>query len=463
MRQQTSDTTQKPTGLQYAGVVTPVVKNKLNWLPARNKSCDSMDRSTATSATTDDSRSVATLATEDEREATASALLMVAKVAERESQQYYLKGMVVDGRPRRVPPAVSSSASTCSSSSVPLKKRKKQFDILRRQQQHQTDVGKEACHVSPVSHDNGNPSPDGNRTQSYDSKDLGSSVSSPQGETTQELLDSSKVHSTAQIGAGASLPVSQVLIPHFPTVLHQVLADKKHTVDEKGPIIRWLPDGESWTVENWNSMRKQVLPKFFSDLRDENGSSCGTIDAFLHNIDAWGFEEIKNGPNAGAYRHNVSIAQICITMYCYCCHQSILSKHIAFISPKFIQLFVITAFYQGSTKALCQNATQRQCRRQEGTKDNLAEPQRSRRNGEDDASGTHAGDSRYQKSAKSTSEQASSIRDQRHGDERSRSSSLALFERACSGHSLGRTCRATQRDFPRPCLWNESRSCHERQ
>lgn len=309
MRQQTSDSIPKQTNLQYTGVVTPTVKNKLNWLSASssNKSCDSMDRSTATN--TDDSRSIATLATEDEREATASALLMVAKAAERE--QNYLKEMVLDGesdRPSGVPPAISSSASSCSSSTVPLKKRKKQLDILRRQQ---TDA-KDAYHVSPVSHDSGTPSSAGTRTQSYDSKDLSSSASLPQGESTQELLDSSKVHSPGQIGAKSTLPVSQVVIPHFPTVLHQVLANQKDSSDEKGPIIRWLADGECWKVENWNSMRKQVLPKYFSDLRDENGSSCGTIDAFLHNIDAWGFEEIKNGPNAGAYRHNVSI---CMTLY----------------------------------------------------------------------------------------------------------------------------------------------------
>lgn len=323
MRQHTSDdlstASQKPTtsSLQYgvhsSGVVTPTVKKNggLNWLTASNKSSDSTDRSTTT--TTDDNRSIATLATEDEREATASALLMVAKAAEREHQQHYLKGMVVDSsnvgdnRPTGVVPAVSASASTCSASTVPLKKRKKKLDILMR---HHQNVDKEACHVSPVSHDGGNSSSSGNLLQSYDSKDLG--LSSPKGETTQELLDSSKVHSTTQIGAGAALPVEQVLIPHFPTVLHQVLANK-----ELATIIRWLPDGEAWRVENWNAMRRQVLPKYFADLRDENGSSCGTIDAFLHNIDAWGMDEIKNGPNAGAYRHNLFIRgaqKLCVKM-----------------------------------------------------------------------------------------------------------------------------------------------------
>ena len=324
MRQQTSDNMSTashktaasalPYGAHSSGVVTPVIKNKgsLPWLTAGNKSSDSTDRSTVTSATADDSRSIATMGTEDEREATASALLMVAKAAEREHQQHYLKGMVVDSNtagnnvPSGVLPTVSSSASTSSSSTVPLKKRKKTLDILRRQQ-HQTEVEKDACHVSPVSHDSSNPSSSSTRTQSYDSKDLGASSLSSKGESTQELLDSSKVLNTAQIGAGDTIPVAQVLIPHFPTVLHKVLADKELATDNKGAVIRWMPDGEAWKVENWNAMRKKVLPKYFSELRDENGTACGTIDAFLHNIDVWGFEEIKSGPNAGAYHHNVSI------------------------------------------------------------------------------------------------------------------------------------------------------------
>ena len=380
-------------GLQYvahvSGVVTPVVKSKggLPWLTAGNKSSDSTDRST-----TDDSRSIATLATEDEREATASALLMVAKAAEREHQQQHLKGMVVDSsNAGAVLASVLSSASTCSTSTVPLKKRKKQLDILRRQQNHHQTVAeaeKEACHVSPVSLQSSvNPSP-GNRAHSYDSKDLAlgsSSMTSPQGETTQELLDSSKVHSTAQIGASGSsvVPISQVVIPHFPTVLHRVLADTGLTT-EQGPAIRWLQDGESWKVENWNAMRRIVLPKYFSNLREEYGSSCGTIDAFLYQIDVWGFEEIKSGANAGAYRHNVRICLIVCSwraMFSRMCGNT---KHLTNIS---FATLTATALYSRSTKTLRQDAThlrfglecrhqhrrhcQRNEQRQKGTKDCL--------------------------------------------------------------------------------------------
>ena len=315
MRQQSSDNSMNQmsgntaaTALQYnghpSGIVTPVVKSKagLAWLATgRNKSSDSTDRSMATAGTTDDSRSIATLGTEDEREATASALLMVAKAAELEQQQqqqHYLKGMVVDNT-SVVLPSIPSAVSRGSPSTVPLKKRKKQ-------------LREDACHVSPFSHSSNdrestNSSATGNHAHSYDSKDMGpSSLARPKGEMTQELLDSSKVHSTAQIGAGATLPISQVLIHHFPTVLHQVLVDKELATDEKGPAIQWLSNGESFKVNDWNAMRRQVLPKYFSDLRDEHESSSGTIDAFLYHIDAWGFEEIKTGPNSGAYCHDVS-------------------------------------------------------------------------------------------------------------------------------------------------------------
>jgi len=195
------------------------------------------------------------------------------------------------------------------------------------------------CHISPVSHsstENGmvgtrtesiedgtpvrrtNPPPTNNSAHSYDSKDSHPSYRNSgvvsKGESTQELLDSSKVHSTAQIVAPTSSTFpSQVVISHFPTVLHHVLVDK----DFDGKVVQWLPDGEAWKVIRWDAMRRQVLPKYFADLRDENGSSCGTIDAFLYHLDAWGFNEIQNGTNAGAYRHDLFIRgaqKLCVKM-----------------------------------------------------------------------------------------------------------------------------------------------------
>lgn len=104
---------------------------------------------------------------------------------------------------------------------------------------------------------------------------------------------------------------SQVIIPHFPTVLHRVLADQQLA----GSVLTWLPDGESWKVLRWDAFRREVLPQYFSTLRDENGSGCGTIDAFLYHLTAWGFEEVRDGSAVGAYRHDVSI-HVCILAGC---------------------------------------------------------------------------------------------------------------------------------------------------
>jgi hypothetical protein len=313
-----------------SGVVTPLVGSK-PWVGARSdgihgalmpsleahKSMDSTDRSIGTTGTKqyDEDRSVATLATESEdREATASALLMVARAAEREQMHAAAK-------------EVHSSTASAVSSTVPLKKRKKTSDILRRKRGETTESRKEEdaqdsfdpCHVSPVSHSSEEQLVDSctaskedgtsprclstnnddiaNRTSSYDSKDPSFSFQGVKLESTQELLDSSKVHSTAQIA-----PPAHVLIPHFPTVLHQVLMDKEFD----GKVVQWLSDGESWKVLRWDGFRRQVLPRYFADLRDEDGSGCGTIDAFLFHLGAWGFEEIKDGTDVGAYRHDVS-------------------------------------------------------------------------------------------------------------------------------------------------------------
>ena len=41
------------------------------------------------------------------------------------------------------------------------------------------------------------------------------------------------------------------------------------------------------------------MPQFFPQL-------AGSIDAFLWHLAAWGFEEIQDGPDVGAFGHTVS-------------------------------------------------------------------------------------------------------------------------------------------------------------
>lgn len=285
-----------------AGVVTPIVNSLASlsqkpWVSsvhrmAPSKSCDSADRSTGTR---NDEETVATLATEksmdemEQREATASALLLVSAQAVRYDDNKSGES--------------SSTSSAPETTSVPPKKRKKHLDFLRRNQMVGTKE-KEPCHVSPVSHSSvggrtisseevtpGRFATATQRSHSYDSKE-----SPYQQNSTQALLASSKIHNTTEIA-----PLSQIVVPHFPSLLHQVLSDPVY-----GTVLQWLPDGEAWKVLRWDALRRQVLPRYFADLRDENGSGCGTIDAFLWNLTAWGFEEVKDGSDVGAYRHDVS-------------------------------------------------------------------------------------------------------------------------------------------------------------
>jgi hypothetical protein len=138
---------------------------------------------------------------------------------------------------------------------VPLKKRKKMTDILR---------GSPPCHVSPMSH--------ASKTD----------VSSPHSQASQDK------------------PGWQAHIPAFVSVLHTVLTES----DFAGKVVQWLPHGKAWKIVLWDALRRQVLPMYFPQLQDT--PSSGSIDAFLWHLQAWGFAEINEGPDAGAYTHVVS-------------------------------------------------------------------------------------------------------------------------------------------------------------
>eukprot|EP00980_Cylindrotheca_fusiformis_P000209 scaffold42_cov133-Cylindrotheca_fusiformis.AAC.6 len=271
------------------GMVTPLKTN--SWTSARSmptletpRSADSADPSSA--AAKHDDSTVETQVTEgstgdrEKREATASALLLVSAKCRAEKD--------------------STSVSTASTSSkVPLKKRKEYLTPTT-----EAASTADACHLSPVSHSSQRSIVGGRtiskeesspergpvetvRSASYDSKE------SPCGNmaSAQALLDSSKINNAKDI-----TPLSRAPCPHFPSVLHQVLSDE---ADAKS-ILQWMEDGESWKVLRWDALRREILPRHFSGLTDENGKGSGTIDAFLWHLTAWGFEESEDG----SYRHS---------------------------------------------------------------------------------------------------------------------------------------------------------------
>lgn len=186
---------------------------------------------------------------------------------------------------------------------VPLKKRKNAADIMRKK--HDDAF----CHVSPHSETSehidsrvgaSSAPPDAATATPSSSRQTstgGSPMSSYDLKNSQALPDSAKVNDTKDI-----TPPSHVEIPHFPSVLHAVLTESEFA----GKVLMWLPHGQSWKIVRWDALRRQVLPKYFSQLREEDSKDgSASIDAFLWHLSAWGFEEVTDGPDVGAYSHVV--------------------------------------------------------------------------------------------------------------------------------------------------------------
>ena len=229
-----------------------------------------------------------------------------------------------------------------SRSSGPPKKRKKHLDVLRRnrmenytyqqhqpqQQQSETDgpattsssiasSAKNAnspCQISPVSTAVSVSSSSQNETTSAASvceADLSpmprgpsssSSTSTPNGSSlgssfdyksskTQTLTDSAKIGDTNEISPHPA-------VTDFPFKLHRILTSNRY-----GGILQWLPHGQAWRILRWDALQRQVLPENLPQLCEEGTE--GSIDAFLWNVRAWGFEEIRDGHDIGAYHNKV--------------------------------------------------------------------------------------------------------------------------------------------------------------
>jgi len=206
--------------------------------------------------------------------------------------------------------------------SVPFKKRKKHLDFMRRnggeiamtQLVGQTPAM--PCQISPVSNTSCNDQQHGHDTSpaqalivqtssscqmdSYDAKDG------------QALTDSAKIGDTADIMAispQVDMPSHPVILD-FPSVLHTVLTHN---------VLQWLHHGKAWKIVRWDGLRREILPRYFSQLChiDEDGRGTGSIDGFLWHVRAWGFCEITDGPDVGAYTHEYFVRddpQLCRKM-----------------------------------------------------------------------------------------------------------------------------------------------------
>jgi HSF-type DNA-binding len=172
-------------------------------------------------------------------------------------------------------------------SSRPLKKRKKIADIItmRNKNHHDED---QAYHVSPMS--------GATSGQSSPSLPMGGdegSANTPSSSCDIRDLDSTSDIKTISLQEHRDAEAGSHSAQDFPSTLHSVLSDTEFADN----VVKWLPDGKSWKIVRWDALRRQMLPKFFPTL--------SSIDAFLSHLHKWGFTEITDGPDAGAYSHMV--------------------------------------------------------------------------------------------------------------------------------------------------------------
>jgi hypothetical protein len=196
--------------------------------------------------------------------------------------------------------------------SRPLKKRKTVTP--------QKSLYSEAAHVSPISQmstrsvlaDSTRLSEDSSNTP-QDSATGFSSMASLDDDDPKEGHNKARMTPIQTPSATSTCPApppTHLAIPHFPSVLHSLLTESEHA----GSVVQWLLHGKAWKIVRWEALRRQVLPQFFPQLREEDQtqskaggtSSAGSIDAFLWHLTAWGFEEVIDGQDAGAYFHPVS-------------------------------------------------------------------------------------------------------------------------------------------------------------
>lgn len=196
--------------------------------------------------------------------------------------------------PAAIDGAMDDTEDTVDSSidgSRPLKKRKAVTDILRTKHDEEQD---NAIHVSPMSHNSKN-------TTDLSAGGTSSNDVSPNSARLEE--------GTTKNGAKITRNPANAMIPHFPSALHWLLTESSAhpTVPEYASVasvIQWVSHGQAWKIVRWEALRREVLPKFFPQLLDGTTTN-GSIDAFLWQLSAWGFEEIKDGPDVGAYTHSV--------------------------------------------------------------------------------------------------------------------------------------------------------------
>jgi hypothetical protein len=211
------------------------------------------------------------------REVAASVLLLAA--AAHEEQEEAERERAEGSKTTSTDPTNTTSITT---GSRPMKKRKN-HDTRRASSPEEGT----AIQVSPLSRE----APEKgirstSRVQSYEAK-----------EETGESVPKESFSSSLE-----SSPTRTVAIPHFPSALHWLLTEAPAHLDVPEfalvhTVLHFLPHGQAFKIARWDALRREVIPNFFPQLEG--------VDDFLWLLTSWGFEEIKDGPDVGAYAHTV--------------------------------------------------------------------------------------------------------------------------------------------------------------
>ena len=196
-------------------------------------------------------------------------------------------------------------SSRCSR---PLKKRKSENHDVDNEAGAVDTHSDDTYHVSPISHSSKSGVTVESNNRSHDTPSTSSAHSFDMKENSQSnnnvtCMKEEYLHSRPQKSM-------YQIIPQFPSSLHWILSEhsspaRSSKFDVDFSVLQWVSHGQAWRIIRWDAFHREVIPALFPQLVS-NATDTGSIDAFMWQLNAWGFQEIKDGPDIGAFAHSVS-------------------------------------------------------------------------------------------------------------------------------------------------------------
>jgi hypothetical protein len=194
-----------------------------------------------------------------------------------------------------------------SHSNRPLKKRKSIDHTANVDTVDNETNPDDACHVSPISHSSKSGATMGSNVLSHDTPSTTSTHSFDMKDDTAS--GASVERDTLESEYGRSKTRLYQMIPQFPSVLHWILSESSTQLCSSTraidlSVLQWVAHGQAWRIIRWDAFHREVLPAIFPQLALDV-TATGSVDSFLWQLQAWGFQEIKDGPDVGAFAHTV--------------------------------------------------------------------------------------------------------------------------------------------------------------